>query len=66
MDQYEELMKSVIADFIPDPNKYEVLSSDLYWSIIKQHIKENQLSINTGNIKMKRHKSRKWRNGRKK
>lgn len=63
MDQYEELMKNVRADFAPNPNIDVILSCDKYWSIIKR-IKESQL--NTGPIKMKKHRSKKWRNGRNK
>lgn len=65
MNQYGEMIESVKADFTPDPNNDEVLSSDPYLSIVK-YINENQSSINTGPIKMKKHRSKKWRNGRKK
>lgn len=65
MDQYEKLMESVKAYFAPDPNKDEVLSCDPYWSIVK-HIKENRSNISVSPIKMKKHRSKKWRNGKKK
>lgn len=63
MDQYRKMIESVKAEFAPDPNKDEVLSCDKYWSIVKR-INENR--SNTGPIKMKKHRSKKWRNGRKK
>lgn len=65
VDQYGEMIESVKAEFAPDPNNDEVLSCDKYWSIVKR-IKESQSSINTGHIKMKKHRSKKWRNGKKK
>ena len=63
MDQYIKMMESIKAEFTPDPNKDEVLSCDKYWSIVK-YINENR--SNTVPIKMKKHRSKKWRNGKKK
>lgn len=64
MTTCDKIMAGIIKTFTPGPND-EILSESLCDWALKECL-SNKSNSSYGSIKMKKHRSKKWRNGKKK